>query len=133
MESDRLTENQVIQRGGWSSQYAQVRLIVQDDDVAVTIVDGNGDGAEFETELWNRGPKGWVDQGSSGGICFGMGSVLETGAMIGGAGVGEPNEIVTVRFQGATYECQTNDLGYWGFVHRCDDLSEHAQVFRPSV
>jgi hypothetical protein len=98
--------------------------------VAVTIVDGNGDGAEFETELWNRGPEGWEDQVSSGGLSFGMGSVLETGAMIGGVGVAEANETVTVRFRGSTYECKANELGYWGFVHRCDDLSEHAQVFR---
>jgi hypothetical protein len=103
-------------------------LIVQDDDVAVTIVDGNGDGSELETELFNRGPKGWVDQGSSGGIASGMGSVLKEGAVTTLVGLAEANETVTVRFQGSTYECKANDLGYWGFVHRCDDLSEYAHV-----
>jgi len=128
MESDRLTEDHVIRCAGWSTQFARVRLIVQDDDVAVTIMDGNGDGAELETECWSRGPTGWVDICSSGGMVLGIGSVLDDGAMIASVGLAVPNEIVTVRFRGAIYECKSNDLGYWGFVHRVDDLNERPHV-----
>jgi hypothetical protein len=53
MEPGRLTEDYVIQNGGWSRQYARVRLIVQDGDVAMALVDGNGDGAEYEIEAWS--------------------------------------------------------------------------------
>jgi len=128
VENEKITEDDVIRHGGWNARFARVRLIVQDNDVAVTIVDGNGDGAEFETECWWRGPKGWRNLISSGGIGSGMGSVFDDGAMTSCVGIAEPHAIVTVRFRGESYDCEANDLGYWGFVRRTDDVTESPEI-----
>ena len=34
-------------------------------DEALVIVDSNGDGAEFEGEIWRRFPGGWVEMGGT--------------------------------------------------------------------
>jgi len=44
-----LSPDVVIRYGGWDPRYARVLLIEHDDDQALILVDGNGDGAELET------------------------------------------------------------------------------------
>lgn len=129
MESDRLTEDYVINHGGWSRRYARVRLIVQDDDVAMAFVDGNGDGAEYEIEAWRREEGGWQEHGSSGAPGGGIiGSALRVGAIWCIAGITTPGSTGQVRWQGTTYECRANSRGYWGWVRRVEDLSERPEI-----
>jgi hypothetical protein len=65
--ASELTESPVIAEGGWDERYARVLLIQQLGDQAIVLVDGNGDGAEIESEQWFQTPAGWVG-GSSQGV-----------------------------------------------------------------
>jgi hypothetical protein len=55
---DELTEELIIASGGWHPRYARVLLIQQIGDQAIVLVDGNGDGAEVESERWSRTSRG---------------------------------------------------------------------------
>ena len=136
MEPETLTGDWVIQKGGWSPHYARVRLIVQDNDVAMAFVDGNGDGAEYEIEAWSREEAGWQEHASSGGPGGGIvGSALKVGAIWCVAGIAAPGSIVHIRWQGTSYECRANQHGFWGWVRRVEDLNERPAIIdakRPS-
>ena len=49
---EALSAQTVIESGGWHPRYARVLLILQLGDEALVLVDGNGDGAEVESEQW---------------------------------------------------------------------------------
>jgi hypothetical protein len=125
MRDDRsdLTDELVIETGGWSARYARVALVVVDGDIAVVLVDGNGDGAELELEAWHRGEGGWEGDASSGSPGGGtLGSTWSGGAQWCMAGRSVPGEVTVVRFKNEDYRCEANHLGFWGFVRQTDDL-----------
>ena len=62
-----LSADAIISAGGWHPRYARVLLIERDDDAAMMLVDGNGDGAELELEYWHRDVDGAWHGGSCGG------------------------------------------------------------------
>lgn len=53
-----LSTREVIRAGGWHPAYARVLRIEPFDDVALVVVDTNGDGAALEQEAWIRSPEG---------------------------------------------------------------------------
>jgi hypothetical protein len=125
MRDDRsdLTDELVVETGGWNERYAQVVLIVVDGDVAVVLVDGNGDGVELELEAWHRGDGGWEGDASSGSRGGGtLGSTWSGGAQWCMAGKSVPGGIAVVRFRDEDYQCEANRLGFWGFVQETNDL-----------
>jgi hypothetical protein len=65
-ERPRLTEEQVIADGGWHPRYARTVAIATDGDYGLALVDGNGDGAELEDEIWMHRDGAWIGQSSSG-------------------------------------------------------------------
>ena len=125
-----LTDDLVIDAGAWHPAFARVVLIVADEDVAIVLVDGNGDGAELEMEYWNKNADGWVGGSSSGyGPLGGMGwtSRWDAGPMVCAVGEGVPGESVRLRYDGEVCECMVNEFGFWGFVRKV----EHVGVKHP--
>ncbi len=56
-----LSHRDVLASGGWHPRYARVLITASDGDYGFALVDGNGDGAELEEELWR-----WEDGGPAG-------------------------------------------------------------------
>jgi len=118
-----LTEDLVIASGGWNPAFARVVLIVADADVAIVLVDGNGDGVELEMEYWNKNEDGWVGGSSSGyGPLGGIRSMnrWDAGSMVCAVGGGDPGETVLLRYDGEVCECTVNQFGLWGFVRKVE-------------
>ncbi len=116
---DQLTEERVIREGGWHPEYARVLLIQEIGDEAIVLVDGNGDGAEVESEQWFLTDEGWVP-GSSSGIgpvddrpLWSWGWRSGSGYVVGCA---SPHQMVTVEWHGELREATANDLGIWAAV-----------------
>jgi hypothetical protein len=61
-----LTTEDVLARGGWHLGYARVLAVASDGDCGFAVVDGNGDGAELETEIWAWDGGTWINDSSSG-------------------------------------------------------------------
>jgi hypothetical protein len=116
---EALSAQTVIESGGWHPRYARVLLILQLGDEALVLVDGNGDGAEVESEQWFLTDEGWV-AGSSGGIGPFDGRSLWSWGWRSGSGylVGcaSPGETVTVEWRREVQQATANDLGIWAAV-----------------
>lgn len=121
--------------GGWNPAYARVLLIEHDDQDAVVLVDGNGDGAELELEYWHRdgdigavGPDGERAVGWRGGATSGHGSLdtlptqqgWNAGAFVAALGRVAPGQGVGVAYGGQVHRRAASALGVWGFLHRAD-------------
>jgi hypothetical protein len=119
-----LSEDAIIRIGGWHPGYARVLLIEHDDENAVVVVDGNGDGAELELEYWHRD----VDGGWQGGSSSGHGSLdwlpssqpWDAGPFVAALGRVAPATEVTIEYGGHAYHRTANEFGLWGFVHEAD-------------
>jgi hypothetical protein len=119
-----LSADSVIRTGGWHPRYARVLLIEHDEQDAVILVDGNGDGAELELEYWHRGEDGrWHGGGTSG---YGPVAFLprlrawNAGPFVAAVGRTQPNAEVTVAYAGEAYRRRASEFGTWGFVHAAD-------------
>lgn len=121
-----LTEDLVISTGGWNPAFARVVLIVADEDVAIVLVDGNGDGAELEMEYWNKDVHGWLGGQSNGygSLGWATGSInrWDAGPMVCAVGGGDPGEIVRIGYDGKVCECTVNQFGLWGFVRKVEHM-----------
>ena len=53
-----LSEEDVLGHGGWHPRYARVLAITSGGDYSFAVVDGNGDGAELEAEMWEWSSRG---------------------------------------------------------------------------
>jgi hypothetical protein len=120
-----LSPQEVLASGGWHPRYARVLITVSDGDYGFALVDGNGDGAELEEELWRweDGPGGhghWEGGSSSGAGPLGYLPPLVAGGHIGQAyfayGRVPGRESVTVQFDQRRYEIPVSPLGVWGFI-----------------
>jgi hypothetical protein len=119
-----LSADAIITAGGWHPRYARVLLIEQDDDDALVLVDGNGDGAELELEYWHRDVDGTWSGGSSGGhgpLEFVSSSESwDAGDFVVALGRVAPAAEVTVNYGGQVYQRTANEFGIWGLIHAAD-------------
>ena len=119
-----LSEDAIIRVGGWHPRYARVLLIEHDDDDALVLVDGNGDGAELELEYWHRDIDGaWWGGSSSGHGSLDFVSSSESwdaGDFVAAVGRVAPATEVTVEYGGRAYRRKANGFGIWGFIHAAD-------------
>jgi len=126
LDGTNLTEDLVIATGGWNPAFARVVLIVADEDVALVLVDGNGDGAELELEYWDKGADGWVGGQSNGfgslGWATGSMNRWDAGSMVCAVGGGAPGETVRIGYDGQVCECAVNQSGLWGFVRKVEHM-----------
>jgi hypothetical protein len=135
-----LSEDAVIRTGGWHSRYARVLLIEHDEDDAIVLVDGNGDGAELELEYWHRDVDGTWGGGSTGGHgpldLLPSGESWDAGEFVAALGQVAPGTEVTIEYGGHAYHRTANEFGVWGLIHSADsavpgDLPT-VTAFRPS-
>jgi hypothetical protein len=122
-----LSPDAVIRYGGWDPRYARVLLIARDGDLALALVDGNGDGAELEVEYWHHYDGGWHPGASSGyGPLASMAPVntWNAGELVCALGRGSPGSHVHIAYGDRTYTREANDFGVWGFVHEADSPHE---------
>lgn len=113
---DELTEELIIASGGWHPRYARVLLIQQIGDQAIVLVDGNGDGAEVESERWSRTSQGWVGGSSSGIGPFGQRPLWTwgwAGSTAFAVGCAAPGMTVTVEWRDQVREATANERGIW--------------------
>ena len=54
-----LTEEEFLAHGGWHPRYARVLAVASDGDYGFAVVDGNGDGADLEAEMWQWDCGNW--------------------------------------------------------------------------
>jgi hypothetical protein len=121
-DRQQLTEELVIGSGGWSERYARVIAIAEDGDHAFVLVDGNGDGAELEGELWERGPQGWICDvtGGQGPLDSLPTTIWNAGPIVCALGRGRIGDAVQVTWKGSVRRCEINRFGVWSFVRETD-------------
>jgi hypothetical protein len=114
-----LYPQEVLALGGWHPGYARVLVTASGGDYGFALVDGNGDGAELEEELWL-----WEDGRWRGGSSSGAGPLDYLRPLVAGGYVGDaffaygrvPGcESVTVEFERRRYEVPAPS-GIWGFI-----------------
>ena len=114
-----LRPQEVLALGGWHRGYARVLITVSDGDYGFALVDGNGDGAELEEELWRWEDGRWDGAGSSGAGPLDRLRPLATGGRLGDAffayGRVPGRNVVTVEFEQHRYEVSA-PLSIWGFI-----------------
>ena len=134
-----LSADAVIRVGGWHPRYARVLLIEHDEDDALVLVDGNGDGAELELEYWHRDIDGTWSGGSTSGYgpldFMPSGRRWDAGEFVVALGRMAPATEVTLEYGGQTYHRTANEFGVWGLIHAADsarpgELPE-MKAFRP--
>jgi hypothetical protein len=117
---EELTEEIVIARGGWHPRYARTLAIAADGDYGLAIVDGNGDGAELETEAWLRDDDGWSPGSSSGAGPLDYVGSLQSGGEVGDArfayGCAIGAQSVRITFDGHVHEVPVGREGVWAFI-----------------
>jgi hypothetical protein len=119
-----LSADAIIRAGGWHPSYARVLLIEDNEDDALVLVDGNGDGAELELEYWHRD----TDSSWRGGSTSGHGSLdfmpssesWDAGEFVAALGRVAPATEVTVEYGGHAYHRTANEFGVWGLIHAAD-------------
>jgi hypothetical protein len=120
----------VLASGGWHPRYARVLVTVSDGDFGFALVDGNGDGAELEEELWQWEDAPGGDGYWQGGSTSGAGPLGHLPPLVAG-GIGPAyfaygrvpgRESVTVEFEKRRYEMPVSPLGVWGFIREAAGL-----------
>jgi hypothetical protein len=128
----RLTEEHIINHGGWHPRFARVLLIAEVGEEAFAIVDGNGDGAELELEQWLQSDEGWVSGMSSGiGPLDNRRGVWVTGWTGGvgyAAGGASPGHEIAVEWRGQVKRATANDYGVWLCLFPDQPPPRHAQM-----
>jgi hypothetical protein len=115
-----LTAEEVLARGGWHPRYARVLAIASDGDYGFAVVDGNGDGAELETEMWKWDSGTWDGAGSSGAGPLGNLGPMRTGGHIDNAylayGRTPGHQSITISFDGRLHDVPVSRHGVWAFI-----------------
>jgi hypothetical protein len=115
-----LSEDEVLAHGGWHSRYARVLAVTSDGDYGFAVVDGNGDGAELEAEMWEWGSGGWDSAGSSGAGPLSNLGPERTGGYIGKAyfayGSAPGRRSVTISFDDRLHDVPVSRHGVWAFI-----------------
>jgi len=115
-----LTDDLIITLGGWNPRYARVVMIAVDDDEAIALVDGNGDGAELEMEYWHKEHDGWSAGSTSGhGPLDSLSATRwDAGPMVCAVGPAPPGDVVRIGYEGNVHECRANQFGVWAFIRK---------------
>jgi hypothetical protein len=115
-----LSEEEVLAHGGWHPRYARVLAVTSDGDYGFAVVDGNGDGAELEAEMWEWGNGGWDGAGSSGAGPLSNLGPERTGGYIGNAyfayGSAPGRQSVTISFDDRLHDVPVSRHGVWAFI-----------------
>jgi hypothetical protein len=119
-EHPGLGEGDVIARGGWHPRYARVLATASDGDFGLAVVDGNGDGAELEEEMWLWDEGAWASGSSSGaGPLEGLESI-RAGGEHGDArfayGRAPGRSSVTISFDHSLHQVPVGRHGVWAFI-----------------
>ena len=124
-----LTGQEVLAHGGWHPRYARVLAVASDGDYGFAVVDGNGDGAELETEAWQWDNGTWNGAGSSGAGPLSNLEPLHTGGQIGDAcfayGSAPAHQPVTISFDGHHHNVPVSQHGVWAFIKIRTDPHSH--------
>jgi hypothetical protein len=119
-----LSAADIVRAGGWHAKYARVPLIEHDGDLALVLIDGNGDGAELELEYWQRDADGRWRGGSTSGhgqldrLPFEQ--TWDAGLFVAALGRVRPEVGVVIEYGGRFYRRRGNEFGIWGFIHPAD-------------
>ena len=115
-----LSEEEVFAHGGWDPRYARVLAVTSGGDYGFAVVDGNGDGAELEAEIWEWGSGAWDSAGSSGAGPLSNLAPERTGGYIGNAyfayGSAPGRQSVTISFDDRLHDVPVNSHGIWAFI-----------------
>jgi hypothetical protein len=115
-----LTEDEVITGGGWHPRYTRVLAIASDGDHAFALVDGNGDGAELEAELWTWDAGAWTGGVSSGAGPFDALGPVQTIWRNDNAytafGKAPGRQAVTIDFDHHLHQVPVSRHGVWAFI-----------------
>jgi hypothetical protein len=115
-----LTEDEVITGGGWHPRYTRVLAVASDGDHAFALVDGNGDGAELEAEIWAWDGQTWTGAGSSGAGPLDTLGPSQTGGQIGSSyfayGSAPGRQTITIDFDGHRHQVPVSRYGVWAFI-----------------
>ena len=106
--------------GGWDGRSAKVVRVFVDGDIALALVDSNGDGSQVMLEPWEHEGNRWVSTGFS--TSFSADDAGRIGGIVFAAGEARPRAIVRVAFGDAIHEVLADDEGLWGWVGRDDSL-----------
>jgi hypothetical protein len=119
-EHPALTAQDVLAHGGWHPRYARVLAVASDGDYGFALVDGNGDGAELEAELWTWDDGTWTGQGSSGAGPLTTLGPLQAADHAGHAcyafGSAPGHQSITISLDGDLYHVPVSQHGVWAFV-----------------
>jgi hypothetical protein len=131
-EHPGLTEADVIARGGWHPRYARVLALASEGDHGFAVVDGNGDGAELEAELWWWEDEAWTSGSSSGtGPLDGLASFQaggEPGVICFAYGWAPGRGSVTMSYDGRLRDVPVSRHGVWAFVSGSPTASEFPRL-----
>jgi hypothetical protein len=119
-----LDESLIISVGGWDPRYARVAMVAVDDDVAIALVDGNGDGAELEMEYWFKEDGKWRagQSGGHGPLDSLSTSRWDAGPMVCAVGPAVPGNVFRIRYEGTVHECRANQFGVWAFIRKVEHM-----------
>jgi hypothetical protein len=119
-EHPGLTEDEVITNGGWNPRYARVLAVASDGAYAFAVVDGNGDGAELEAEIWIWADSRWSGAGSSGAGPLDTLGPVQTGGHIDNAyfafGTAPARQAITIDFDHHLHRIPVSGHGVWAFI-----------------
>lgn len=127
-EHPGLSEADVIARGGWHPRYVRALATASDGDFGLAVVDGNGDGAELEEELWS-----WDDGTWAPGSSWGAGPLerlesIRTGGELGSArfayGRAPGRRSVTISFDDHLHDVPVSRAGVWAFIKASPGAAE---------
>ncbi len=116
----QLAEDDVIAGGGWHRSYARILAVASDGDYGFALVDGNGDGAELESETWIWQAGVWAGAASAGeGPLDTLGRV-QTGGPVGNAyfafGKAPAGQTIMIDFDHRLHPVQVSRYGIWAFM-----------------
>jgi hypothetical protein len=124
-----LTEDEVIAHGGWHPRYVRVLAVASDGDDGFAVVDGNGDGAELEAEVWKWDGGKWDGAGSSGAGPLDQLGPVRTGGQTGSAyfayGSAPGRRSITINFDGHLHHVPVSRYGVWAFIKVRTDPHGH--------
>jgi hypothetical protein len=124
-----LIAQEVLARGGWHPRYARVLAAVSDGDYGFAVVDGNGDGAELDTEIWRWNGAGGDGAGSSGAGPLSTMGPVQTGGQIDDAyfayGSAPGRRSITISFDGRRCAVPVGRHGVWAFIRIRTDPQRH--------
>jgi hypothetical protein len=106
--------------GGWDERFAKVVRVFVAGDVALAIVDTNGDAREVMLEPWEREGGRWLPTGSTS--AFGVSNAGRSGGTVFAAGETRPRTVVEVEFGESVHKVVAGDDGLWAWIGRDDSL-----------